>query len=132
MFYLQKRLPMRKYLLKKMGTGREMRQFKTRKLQYLGHLIRHNASQQQLIEGNIEGKRSCGRPRDITELTNSTGAKYYQLRTAAEDKKRWHSFVVNLAQETTLRQGKAGLKIGQSSRSQLAPRYFFLGANTYI
>ena len=34
-----------------MGTGREMvRQFKTRKLQYLGHLIRHNTPQLQRIE----------------------------------------------------------------------------------
>ena len=33
-------------VLKRMGTGIEIvRQFKTRKLQYLGHLIRHNTSQ---------------------------------------------------------------------------------------
>ena len=50
--------------LRRMGTGREIvRQFKTRKLQYLGHLIRHNSSQLQLIEGKIEGRRSRGRPR---------------------------------------------------------------------
>ena len=48
-------------LLRRMGTGREIvRQFKTRKLQYLGHLIRHNTSQIQLIEGNIEDRRSRG------------------------------------------------------------------------
>ena len=51
-------------VLRRMGTGREIvRQFKTRKLQYLGHLIRHNTSQIQLIEGKIEGRRSRGRPR---------------------------------------------------------------------
>ena len=44
-------------VLRRMGTGREIvRQFKTRKLQYLGHLIRHNISQIQLIEGKIEGR----------------------------------------------------------------------------
>ncbi len=32
-----------------------------------------------------------------------SGAKYYQLKRAAEDRKRWHGLVVNLAQETTLR-----------------------------
>ena len=34
-------------------------------------------------------------------LTNSTGDKSYQLKRAAEDRKRWHDLVVNLAQETT-------------------------------
>ena len=48
-------------VLRRMGTGREIvRQFKTRKLQYLGHLIRHNTSQIQLIEGKIEVRRSRG------------------------------------------------------------------------
>ena len=46
-------------VLRRMGTGREIvRQFKTRKLQYVGHPIRHNTSQLQLIEGKIEGRRA--------------------------------------------------------------------------
>ena len=49
-------------------------------------------SQLQLIEGKIEGRRSPGRPRNAwtTDITNSTGAKYYQLKRAAEDRKKWH------------------------------------------
>ena len=93
-------------VLRRMGTGREIvRQFKTRKLQYLGHLIRHNTSQIQLIEGNIEGIRSRHRPRNTwtTDITTTNGTKYYQLKRAAEDRERWHGLVVNLAQETTLR-----------------------------
>ena len=61
-----------KEVLRRMGTDREIvRQFKTRKLQYLGHLIRHNSSQLQLIEGHIEGRLSCGRPRNTwtTDIT---------------------------------------------------------------
>ena len=80
-------------VLRRVGTGREiMLQFKTRKLQYLGHLKRHNTAQLQLIEGNIEGRRSRGQPRTpwMTDLTNSTGAKYYQLWRADEDQNRWH------------------------------------------
>ena len=91
--------------MRRMGTGREIvRQFKTRKLQFLGHLIRHNTSQIQLIEGKIEGRRSRGRPRNTwtTDITTTNGMKYYQLKRAAEDRKRWHGLVVNLAQETTL------------------------------
>ena len=80
-------------VLRRMGTGREIvRQFKTRKLQYLGHLIRHNTSQIQLIEGKIEGRRSRGRPRNTwtTDITNTNGMKYYQLKRAAEDRRRGH------------------------------------------
>ena len=48
-------------VLRRMGTGRKIvRKFKTMKLQYLGHIIRHNTSQIQLIEGKIEGRRSRG------------------------------------------------------------------------
>ena len=53
------------------------------------HLIRHNASQIQLIEGNIEVRRFRGRSR-TTKLYSSIS-------------KRWHGLVVNLAQKTTRR-----------------------------
>ena len=72
-------------VLRRMGTGREIvRQFKTRKLQYLGHMIRHNSTQLQLIEGKIEGRRSRGRPRNTwtTDITSTKGLKYYQLKRA--------------------------------------------------
>ena len=88
-------------VLRRMGTGRDIvRQFKTRKLQYLGHLMRLNTSQIQLIEGKIEGRRSRGRPRNTwtAEITTTNGMKYYQLKRSAEDMRRWHGLVVNLAQ----------------------------------
>ena len=77
----------------------------TRKLQYLGHLIRHNSPQLHLIEGKIEGRRSRGRPINTwtTDITTTKGMNYYQLKRAAEDRKSWHGLVVNLAQEKTLR-----------------------------
>ena len=93
-------------VLRRMGTYREtVRQFKTSKLQYLGHLIRHNSSQLQLIEGKIEGRISRGRPRNTwtSDSTTTKEMKYYQLKRASEDRRRWHGLVVNLAQETTLR-----------------------------
>ena len=79
-----------KQVLIRMGTGREIvQQSKTRKLRYLGHLIKHNTSQLQLIEGKIEGRRSRGRPITtwITDLTNSTGAKYYRYKEQQKIKK---------------------------------------------
>ena len=78
-------------VLRRMGTGGEIvRQFKMRKLQYLGHLIGHNTSQLQLIERKIEGRRSRGRQINTwtTDITNTTGTKHYQLKRAAEDRKR--------------------------------------------
>ena len=62
---------------RRMGTGREVvRQFKTRKLQYLGHIMRHNSSQLQLIEEKIEGRIS-------TDITSTNGTKYYQLKRSS-------------------------------------------------
>ena len=42
----------------------------------IGNTIRHNTT--TTIEGNIEGRRSRGRPINtwVTDVTNSTGAKY--------------------------------------------------------
>ena len=71
-----------------MGTGRYIvRQFKTRKLQYQRDLI----SQLQLIEGRI----SRGRPRNTwtTDITTTNGTRYYQLKRADLDRKRWHELV---------------------------------------
>ena len=81
-------------VLRRMGTGREiMRQFKTKKLQYLGHLIRHNSTQPLLTEGKIEGRRSRGRPRNTwkTDITTTKGLTYYHLKRAAEhwEKMAW-------------------------------------------
>ena len=93
-------------VLRRMGTGREIvRQFKTRKLQYLGHLIRHNTSQIQLIEGKIECRRSRGRPRNTwtTDITTTNGMKYYKLKRAAEDRKRWQP---RTRDDTSVRLGK--------------------------
>ena len=93
-------------VLRRVGTGREIvRQFKTNKLQYIGLLIIHYTSQIHLMEGKIEGRRFRGRPRNTwtTDITTTNRMKYYQRKRAAEDRKRWHGLVVNLAQETTLR-----------------------------
>ena len=69
-------------------------------LQYLGHLIIHNSSQLQLIEGKIEGRISRGRPRKTrtTDITTTKG-----MKRAADYRIRWHGLVVDLPQETTLR-----------------------------
>ena len=57
-------------VLRGMGTGKEIaRQFKTRNLQYIGHLISHISPKQQLIEGKIEGRGSRGDQETHGQLT---------------------------------------------------------------
>ena len=96
-------------VLRRMGTGGGIvRQFNTRKLQYLGHLIRHNSSQLQITEGNIRRQNIPGPTKKDQDNCHynyqwNDGMKYYQKKRAAEDRKRWHGFVVNLTQEKTLR-----------------------------
>ena len=83
-------------VLRRMGTGREVvRQFKTRKLRYLGDLIRH-------IHMTTTTNRRKDRRQKISwptknYLDNGPEAKYYELKRAAEDRKRWHGLVVNFA-----------------------------------
>ena len=70
--------------LRRTGTGREIvRQFKTSKLQYITHLIRHNKTQLDYTTNGRQYRRimrSRGRPRMIwiglMDLTKSRGAKY--------------------------------------------------------
>ena len=52
--------------------------------------MRRNTSHIQLIEGKIEDRRSRGRPRNnwTTDIITTNGMKYYQLKRAAEDRKR--------------------------------------------
>ena len=93
-------------IMRRMGTCREIvRQFKTRTLQYIGDVTRHDTTI-KLIKGKIDSRRSLGRPRTTwtTDMANSTGAKYYQLKRAAEDAKQkaWSDSQHDIAQEMTI------------------------------
>ena len=72
-----------------------------RKMKYAGHVLRGSAgvSHLQILEGQVEGIRKQGRPRDtwIQDVLKWLGRKMYgELKRAAEDRDRWKFMVVNL------------------------------------
>ena len=71
------------------------------KMKYAGHILRGSAgvSHLQILEGQVEGIRKQGRPRDtwIQDMLKWSGRKMYgELKRAAEDRDRWKLMVVNL------------------------------------
>ena len=72
-----------------------------RKMKYAGHALRGSAgvSHLQILEGQVEGKRKQGRPKDtwIQDMLKwSRRKKDGELKRAAEDRDRWKLMVVNL------------------------------------
>ncbi len=68
-----------------------MREIKTRKARYFGHIIRGERIQKELMEGKVEGTRKRGRPRrtwmsDIQEWTQMT---YTQCARRAVCRRDW-------------------------------------------
>ena len=79
-------------VLKTLNLKRELGQcIKTRKIQYFGHLMRHENILNQLHNGIVEGSRGRGRPR--TQWTDNirdwTGYSIVQCQNLAQDRHRW-------------------------------------------
>ena len=81
-----------------------MATIKSRKLKFLGHVMRRNGTKNLAIAGKIEGKRARGRQRQtyISNIKDWTGnSNANDVLHATYDRQRWKSMVVNaLAQDT--------------------------------
>ena len=76
-------------VLKAAGHSRSLKtEILKRKTKYLGHTIRKNGLQRQLMEACIEGSRGRGRPRHtwLHNVKQSMGMTYTELVRAAEDR----------------------------------------------
>src|SRR5688572_11833559 len=77
-----------------------MRDMMKRKMKYAGHVLRGSAGvlHLQILEGQVEGIRKQGRPRDtwFQGMLKWSGKKYGELKWAAKDGDRWKLMVVNL------------------------------------
>ena len=64
---------------------------KTRKLQYFGHIKRHNTIQKDLLEGKLEGTRAVGRQRLlwIDNIKAWTEKSMRQCTRAADNRREW-------------------------------------------
>ncbi|KAI8515535.1 hypothetical protein Bbelb_063480 [Branchiostoma belcheri] len=62
-----------------------------RKLQWFGHLTRHNNLAKTILQGTLEGKRRRGRQKKVRRdnIKNWTSLTVPQLLTAAQDRRSW-------------------------------------------
>ncbi|XP_071853762.1 uncharacterized protein [Apostichopus japonicus] len=68
-------------------------ELKNRKMQYMGHILRSNGLQKQLLEGKVGSKRKRGRPRNtwLADIRNWTGKSLHDLARTAEDRTKWRT-----------------------------------------
>ena len=76
-----------------------------RKLQYYGHVRRHETLQKIILEGKVDGKRGRGRKR--SSWTDNIAAYTKQpiniCAELAQDRQRWRTMTSNLGNETEQR-----------------------------
>lgn len=86
-------------VLQMIGQERTLwKDIKKRKVRFLGHLLRHQSLQKQLLEGMIKGKRKKGRQRLkwMDNITKWTHLSYADCAREAQDRDWWRFMVVDL------------------------------------
>ena len=68
-----------------------------RKLKYFGHVKRHEGLEKEILEGEVQGKRTRGRPRrrwsqDITERMKTTTTRAGRI---AQDRTAYREAVID-------------------------------------
>lgn len=68
-----------------------LRTIKSRKLQYFGHIKRHDSICKNIMEGNVEGKRARGRQRRtwMDDIKDWTNLSLQERNRQAENRERW-------------------------------------------
>ena len=75
---------------------------KKRRLQFYGHVRRHNNIQKTILEGKVNGKRKRGRRRRswTMNIADDAGKPINECATIACDRDCWRKVVFNLGNET--------------------------------
>ena len=75
-------------------TEREMMYtLRSRQKRWLGHILSHDSLLRITLEGRIQGKKGCGRPRtmflDWLLKTEEDNISYDELKMLVQDRSRW-------------------------------------------
>jgi len=78
-----------------------MKDIKSRKLKYFGHIKRHQNIFKSVLEGVAEGRRCRGRQRSVwcDNIKGWTGRSVTACSVAAQNRTEWRSIVANLRTE---------------------------------
>ncbi|RUS87138.1 hypothetical protein EGW08_005070 [Elysia chlorotica] len=90
-------------VLQKLNIRREIGQcIRDMKLQYYGHLMRHENVIRDLYNGEVEGSRGRGRPRTKwnDNIAEWTCYSLVQCQRLAQDRCQWRAIAANLRKET--------------------------------
>ena len=86
------------WVLEQIGTERQLlRNIKTRKLKYFGHIVRKkgNSLEKEIMQGTTGGARARGKPRTnwMENIRSWTGLNMCQLMRTAENRCIWRRTV---------------------------------------
>ena len=93
-------------VVKQLLVKRELRLcIKSRKIQYYGHLMRHESVIKELYNGVVEGSRGRGKPRTkwSDNIRDWTGRSLVYCQRLAQDRSQWRAITANLRTETAPR-----------------------------
>ena len=80
-------------VLKRVGEERQlMKLIRSRKKNWIGHVLRGKGLMKEVIEGRMEGKRGRGRPRAgmLDELMEKS---YVEMKRKAENREDWKKWI---------------------------------------
>ena len=91
-------------VLERAGVERQLlRVVRTRQLRFLGHVLRGNDLEREVLLGRIEGRRGRGRPRMryTTSLLEDVpgNRRFVDLVEMARDRREWRSMVAHVDQD---------------------------------
>ena len=80
-------------------------EMKRRKMLYLGHIIRGNEIQRDILGGMVEGTRKRGRPRIswFGDIVKWTGKTRVELMRAAQDRDKWRTMAAQVNKDNGTR-----------------------------
>jgi hypothetical protein len=70
-----------------------LKEIKTRKLKYFGHIKRHNGLEKIILEGVVPGRRGQGRPRKqwVQDVMDELGMTASDARHLAQDRENFRA-----------------------------------------
>ena len=81
-------------VLKNVGESRSRQdKIRSRKRNWLGHVLRGEGLMREVMEGRIEGKRTSGRPKKGMLDEFLENGSYAQMKRRAHDRESWRSWM---------------------------------------
>ena len=79
------------WVLQQIGEEEQLiKRIQERKWKWIGHILRHDSLMREVMEGQLEGRRSRGRRR--LGMLSDGGSTFVDMKRRAEDRRRWRNW----------------------------------------